>query len=500
VEDYRVRPLIVCFFLSALAAPAQNLQQLTALLRPNALKADVSFLASDALKGRATPSPGLDAAAEYIASEFRRAGLDPAGDNGYFQTAPYVNVTPVVEGIEFSVETSQGSVKARQESMALQQAAAADLNRRAVVIVSSTETAGLIPEQVRGKVLVIDTSQGSRVPAFNMGALTARLQPSLVVLLRSGAAGANASSRLYEAGASPAVAVLSIWDEAVRSALRAGKAGPVGATISAHIPPPTSVPVELRNVIGVLRGSDPILRDTYILVTAHYDHLGAAGSCRPAGDDRICNGANDDASGTASVIEIAEALSSLASRPKRSIVFMTFFGEEIGLVGSGYYAAHPVFPLSKTMADVNLEQLGRTDVDGGSSVGIVNVTGYDYSTLTGFIRSAGEATGVKVPKDEQRNTRYFALSDNRALADAGVPAHTLSVGYDFPDYHRPGDKWPKLDYENLANVDRTIALAVFQVADSLKAPEWNKDMPATERYIKAREASIKDSSGQDRPQ
>jgi Zn-dependent M28 family amino/carboxypeptidase len=354
VEDYCVRPLIVCLFLSALAAPAQNLPQLTALLRPNDLKADVSFLASDGLKGRATPSPGLDAAAEYIASEFRRAGLDPAGDNGYFQTAPYVNVTPVVEG--------------------------------------------------------------------------------------------------------------------------------------------TSVPGELRNVIGVLRGSDPVLRDTYILVTAHYDHLGAADPCRPVGDDRICNGANDDASGTASVIEIAKALSSLASRPKRSIVFMTFFGEEIGLVGSRYYATHPVFPLSKTMADLNLEQLGRTDVDGGSSVGIVNVTGYDYSTLTGFIRRAGEATGVKVPKDERRNIRYFALSDNRALADAGVPAHTLSVGYDFPDYHRPGDKWPKLDYENLANLDRTIALAVFEVADSLKAPEWNKDIPATERYIKAREASIKNSS------
>jgi hypothetical protein len=490
-----MRPLIVCLVLSALAVPAQNLPQLIGLIRPNGLKADVSFLASDALKGRATPSPGLDAAAEYIASAFRRAGLDPAGDNGYFQTAPYVNVTPVVEGIEFSVETSQGSIKARQQSMALQQAAAADLNRRAVVIVSSTKTDMLSPEQVRGKALAIDYSEGVRpVPsnaAINMGALTARLQPSLVVLLRPGASGANVNSKVYEAGAAPEVAVLSIWDEAVRSALSPGKAGPVEATISVHIPLPASVPVELRNVVGVLRGSDPILRDTYILVTAHYDHLGAADSCRPAGDDRICNGANDDASGTASVIEIANALSALGSRPKRSIVFMTFFGEELGLLGSRYYAAHPVFPLAKTMADLNLEVLGRTDVDGGSSVGILNVTGYDYSTLTGFIRRAGEAAGVKVPKDEQRNVRYFALSDNRALADAGVPAHTLSVGYEYPDYHRPGDEWPKLDYENLANVDRAIALAVYEVADSLKAPEWNKDIPATERYIKAREASIK---------
>jgi hypothetical protein len=107
-----VRPLIVCLFLSALAAPAQNLPQLTALLRPNDLKADVSLLASDALQGRATPSAGLDVAAEYIASEFGRAGLDPAGDNGYFQTAAYVNVTPVVEGIK----AREASIKASSPS------------------------------------------------------------------------------------------------------------------------------------------------------------------------------------------------------------------------------------------------------------------------------------------------------------------------------------------------------------------------------------------------
>ena len=89
----------------------------------------------------------------------------------------------------------------------------------------------------------------------------------------------------------------------------------------------------------------------------------------------ICNGANDDGSGTASVIEVANALAALPTRPKRSIVFMTFFGEELGLVGSRYYGAHAIFPLSKTVADLNLEQLGRTDVDGGSSVGLVNVTG-----------------------------------------------------------------------------------------------------------------------------
>jgi Zn-dependent M28 family amino/carboxypeptidase len=177
-------------------------------------------------------------------------------------------------------------------------------------------------------------------------------------------------------------------------------------------------------------------------------------------------------------------------RPRRSIVFMTFFGEELGLVGSRYYGAHPVFPLAKTVADLNLEQLGRTDVDGGSSVGLVNVTGYDFTSLTGELRKAGEATGLHVVKNEQLNVRYFAASDNQALADAGVPAHTLSVGYVFPDYHKPGDEWPKLDYDNLAKVDVTVALAVFRVADSMETPQWNPDIPNTERYIKARRDSL----------
>jgi Zn-dependent M28 family amino/carboxypeptidase len=205
--------------------------------------------------------------------------------------------------------------------------------------------------------------------------------------------------------------------------------------------------------------------------------------------DHIFNGANDDASGTSSVIEIASALAALPTRPKRSIVFIALFGEEMGLLGSRYYGAHPIFPLSKTIADLNLEQLGRTDVDGGTRVGLVNVTGYDFSTLTSVLKKAGEDTGLKVEKDEKNSDSFFARSDNQALADAGIPAHTLSVGYVFPDYHGAGDEWPKIDYDNMAKVDWTIALAAYRVADSTDVPQWNAGNPKTERYVKARAAS-----------
>jgi hypothetical protein len=352
----------------------------------------------------------------------------------------------------------------------------------------ATAVAALTPDQVRGKVLVLDFPEGQNpiVLTRQLPALAARLQPALVVLLRSGGQPTNMSARLREASAAPAVPVLVVWDEQVRTALGAGRPGPVEAVVSVHIPAPTAVLVKVRNVAGVMRGSDPALRDTYVLVTAHYDHLGVRGTGE---GDHINNGANDDASGTASVIEVANALALLPTRPKRSIVFMTFFGEELGLVGSRYYGAHPIFPLEKTVADLNLEQLGRTDVDGGSSVGLVNVTGFDFSTLTDAVVKAGGQTGLQVAKNAQLNERYFAQSDNQALADAGVPAHTLSVGYMFPDYHQPGDEWPKLDYANLALVDRTVALAVYAVADSTDTPQW-KDLPQTQRYIKARQDSL----------
>jgi len=486
--------LALAVFVAAVAAAQTlpgNLQVIASRLTANELKADISFLASDALEGRGTPSRGLEIAAEYIAAQFRRAGLEPAGDHDYFQTAAYVNVTPNAQGMEFSVEGANGTVKAKSISMALQQAAAVDLSKVPMVKVAGSDAAAvsaLAADQVRGKVLVLDFPEGTNaiLATRQLPALAARLQPALIVLLRAGGQPTNMSARLREVTAAPVVPALLVWDEAVRTALGAGRPGTVEALVSVHIPAPTSTPVQVHNVVGVLRGSDPELRDTYVLVTAHYDHLGVRGTGE---GDHIFNGANDDGSGTASVIEVAYALAALPTRPKRSIAFVTFFGEELGLVGSRYYGAHPVFPLAKTVADLNLEQLGRTDVDGGSSVGLVNVTGFDYSTLTDAVAKAGNETGLQVTKNAKLNELFFAQSDNQALADAGVPAHTLSVGYMFPDYHKASDEWSKIDYANLALVDRTVAVAVYEVADSADTPQW-KDIPQTQRYIKARQATL----------
>jgi hypothetical protein len=488
-------------------APPSTAQQLAILLTANGLKADVSFLASDLLEGRDTPSRGLDIAAEYIAAQYRRAGLEPVGDDGYFQTASFVSVTPNTEGLEFTLNANGSMVKANAAFISLQEPVALNLDHAAVMKVAMEDQAAidaLTPEQVRGKVLVLEPSaappsatpspaaaRGGRGGAGIATALAIKLQPAAIVLFsapggRGGGGGRGGNgARLREAStmAAASVPILSIADPAIRTALNAAAA----PAISAHIAAPTVVASKLRNVVGLLRGSDPALNDTYMLITAHYDHLGIRDNGAP---DHIFNGANDDGSGTASVIEIANALAALPTRPKRSIVFMTQFGEEKGDLGSRYYAQHPIFPLAKTIVDVNLEQVGRTDDLEGPRVGAFNLTGFDYTDLPAVFRRAGQQTDIQVIKHEKNSDAYFTRSDNAAFAEAGVPATTLSVAYDYPDYHKAGDEWPKLDYENMARVDRTVALAALDIANNPQAPKWDESNPKTARFVKARAATM----------
>jgi hypothetical protein len=368
----------------ARSAPAipPEIQAAFGRISADSLRGHLSFIASDLLEGRNTPSRGLEIAAEYIAAQFRRAGLEPAGDAGaesYFQTSEW-GVGPVKDNVvELAVDDGKQKMRARADQLA--------------------------------------------------------------------AIGVNVEQR------------------------------PEGANGGSERPV-----VKLRNVVGLLRGSDPALRDSYVIVSAHYDHIGV----RPTGEgDRINNGANDDGSGTVSVIELASALASLKQRPKRSVVFIAWFGEEKGLQGSRYYARHPVFPLEKTVAMVNLEHLGRTDDSEGPRLNSATLTGFDFTDLGQSIRAAGEKTGVDVYKHDKNSDTFFSRSDNQALADAGIPAHTLCVAFIFPDYHNVGDHWEKIDYANLARVDRMIALALVTIADNAEPPKWNESNPKTERYVKA---------------
>lgn len=474
--------------LAALAQTPSLKDHFDSRITVDSLKGDVSFLASDALEGRATPSRGLDLAGEFIASQFRRAGLEPAGNDQYFQTANFETTTVKTEEITVSMDVDGQTITAAAGTMSVQSPAAIDLKAAPVVLTNSDEAAlaALTPAQVKGKVLVVNVSGGM----MRSASLT-KLEPALMVMLpamggrggRGGGGRGPARPVLREAGLT-ATPTLTVTDPKVREALTAKSAA---VTASIHIPAPEKTAVTLRNVVGILRGSDPQLKDTYLMLTAHYDHLGIRDNGTP---DHIYNGADDDASGTASLIEIANGLASLPVRPKRSIIFIALFGEELGDLGSHYYAAHPIFPLAKTVADVNLEQLGRTDDTEGPHVKMFNLTGYDFTNLPAVFNKAGEQTGIKAVKDEKNSDPYFTRSDNAAFAQAGVPSTTLSVAYAFPDYHQAGDEWQKLDYENMALVDRTIALAVVDLANSMAVLKWNEANPKTAAFVKARAASL----------
>jgi hypothetical protein len=438
----------------------------------NDLKGNLSFLSSDLLEGRDTPSKGLDIAGEFIASQFRRAGLEPQ-----FQNAEFETLTPDTTGFSLTVNGA-----AVTEKVTIQNSAAVDIKDAPVYKVESAAVPSL-----EGKVAVLSvpdfSAQGGRENYVTyqkwLAAVVAK-HPLAIIQYTEGSqrrGGGGARPRLVEVeAANKTPATVTIADSA------AAKLFEKKATVSIHANPPTVSLAHLRNVTAILKGSDPELSKTYILVTAHYDHIGV----KATGEgDRIYNGANDDGSGTVSVIELANALATMNPRPKRSILFMTFFGEEKGLLGSRYYGAHPLVPLKDTIAQINLEQVGRTDDTEGPQVSTATFTGFKFSNIPATFEEAGKELGVKVYDNEKVGDSYFARSDNQSLADSGIPSHTLCVAFEYPDYHGLGDEWPKVDYENMAKIDRMVALGVIKMANDPKAPRWNQENPKTEKYVEA---------------
>jgi hypothetical protein len=472
---------IACFTL--LAQPALQLStgpQVEAALdriSADSLRGHLSFIASDALEGRDTPSRGLDIAAEYIAAQFRRAGLEAPVDGGYFQTADFLQLTRVTEGLSLTLDRRGGDpLKLLPPDVTVARGnSAIDLQ---AVPVFKLAAGNSIPDDVAGKAVLAPSRAGA-----NLMRTLRQKKPALILVTGRRSEGVPGHSLVAADQAdTAAIPVVAVRAAAAGNFFESLPVGLTKVTVTIHAPAPRLETVRPRNVIGVVRGSDPQLKDTYIMVTAHYDHLGM----KPAGEgDRIYNGANDDGSGTVSVIELASAIAAMQPHPRRSIVFMTVFGEEEGLLGSQYYARHPVFPLRQTVADINLEQIGRTDDSEGPQVKSATFTGFTYSNLPEFFVKAGKASGVKVYDRNPGNDPYFARSDNQALADAGIPSHTIAVGLEFPDYHQVGDEWHKIDYTNMKLIDRTLALGIISIASDPEPPKWNESNPNATKYVNA---------------
>ena len=484
--------------------PSAAERRALAAITPASLQAHLSFLSADPLEGRGAGTTGLDVAAEYVAAQFRRAGLKAAGDDGFFQTTPRIRLTPTADGYRCRL-SSDGQfldVPSRQFALLAAPGAGAPAVRDIRIDdapVVKVPFGGQFPEQTAdaGRSAIITefpampTDQAERTAWLErrrefLTRLTA-FKPALVVEIRRDPGRSIdyfASRQLIDPQLKGRVAsgppVVALFGDAAAAAFDALPAGPTRASFTVRLSPPVETDAPQRNVIGLLPGSDPKLADTYILVTAHYDGQGT----RP-GPDRVWNSANDNGSGTVSVVEIASALAALGKHPRRSVVFIAFHGEESGLVGARFYAEHPVFPLEKTVAGINIEMVGRTDDTEGDQRKRASVTGFDYSDMGEVFRRAGAQTGVTVFKHPKNSDPYFGASDNQALAAQGVPAHTVCVTFQYPDYHGSADTWQKVDYENMALTVRMIGTGLLILAQSENEPRWDPGVKGASRYLEA---------------
>ncbi len=445
----------------------------------DSMRGDVSFLASDLLEGRDTPSRGLDIAAEYLASQFRALGLKAAGTDGYFQMADYALVQPATTGFVLTLESVGEKFEVKAERVMVTAWKAAE---GALLDVVAVDLAGELPARpaVEGKVVLLK-SAGRMSMASSSKREQIRAMGAAAVMSFTPFLSRRPQLREASAASESLAPAITIQDAELQTKLDA--AGALKASF--NFPAPVVEKLKLKNVVAVIEGSDPAMKNTYIVLSGHYDHTGV--NARGDGD-RINNGANDDASGTSVVLEIARAFQRTGLKSKRSIVFALWFGEEKGLFGSTYYAAHPPFPLKSTVAMLNFEHMGRTDDNEGSTKGRMSMTGFDYTGIGQIMAEAGKTVGIDVFKHEKNSDVFFGSSDNQAFADAGVPAHAVLGCYIFPDYHRPGDEWQKLDYDNMAQLTRVSAIAAWRMANNEKAPAWNQTNPKAAQYVKAAQA------------
>lgn len=220
------------------------------------------------------------------------------------------------------------------------------------------------------------------------------------------------------------------------------------------------------NVVAIFRGSDPTLRNEYVVLSAHMDHVGVG---RAVAGDSIYNGADDDASGTSALIEVAEAFASMPRRPARSILFLGVSGEEKGLLGSEYFSDHPTVPIGSIVANVNIDMIGRNERDS------VVVIGKNYSSLGDVVqRVAAEnqsLLGLAAGDDRWPNEGFFGRSDHFNFARKDIPAIFFFAG-PHEDYHRPSDQVERLDTDKAARVARMVFLVTHVVATDPQRPQW----------------------------
>jgi len=299
----------------------------------------------------------------------------------------------------------------------------------------------------------------------------------------NGAAGEAVAMSLTARGAAAVLEGTGHTLEELNQLVADGKPLPrfaIPGTLKAHAVL-TREPLPSANVVGMVEGSDPALKSEYVIMSAHLDHVGVG---RPVNGDAIYNGAMDDASGIASIIETARLLKASGVKTKRSVIFLAVCAEEKGELGSMYFAARPTVPFKQIVADINLDMFLPL-----YALKVIEVQGLAESSLGESVRQAAKTLGVDVQTDREPEQNRFIRSDQYSFIRRGVPALAFKFGYEFgsPDettrrnwvrdiYHKPADDVNQpVNLEAAALFDRVIMTLLQRVANETARPTWNAD-------------------------
>jgi acetylornithine deacetylase/succinyl-diaminopimelate desuccinylase-like protein len=488
----------------------------------------LTFIASDELEGRDTPSRGLDIAALFIATHLSRWGLRPAGDNGtYFQSIGLRRTTIDAAasqatfggrvfhyGVDFLAQPFAATVSAPAvyvghgwmiKSKGIDAYRGLDVKDK-IVVTHNLLPKGITPNDITGKqgedwanAQLYGQKHGAKavivIPGFAQlanwqQAIRNATEKGIIALEK-----APATPQLPVVVASPQMLALLFRGERQTAAAivdRFGAGDPVPAfqlntnkIISLNVAAKAE-PAVMKNVVAVLEGSDPVLKNEYVALGAHYDHVGMGA---PNGGDAIFNGADDDGSGTVAVLAMAEAFAK-APRPKRSILFVWHAGEEKGLWGAQYFTSHPAVPINQIIAQLNIDMIGRSKKPGDTKPGnkelanpgeVFVIGSRMMSTELGEISDAVNRGYLNLKfnfkyDDPADPNKYFFRSDHYHYALKGVPIIFYMDG-DHEDYHQPSDSIDKIDFEQMEKITRTIYATAWELATRPRRPVVDKALP-----------------------
>ncbi len=422
------------------------------------VRATISFLASDEMAGRDTPSPELTIASAYVAARFRGAGLIGGVDGSFYQTHRVATVAMPNSDIEFKID----GVSAEHFGVL----AALDEDFSFIGSVTEVEIGDDSSAVTFDGAVLVDGGEVSSPREqffFRRQLRSLKQQGATCILIK-----VNADSPMV------AAAIKATRPRLVNPRQRASLPTllvsdfDTSKLVSITIPKRRNGDAEVRNVIGVLPGSDEILEKEAVVFSAHLDHVGSQAGL----EDPVFNGADDDATGVTGVIKLADAFAALKTPPKRTMIFMTFWGEEKGLLGSRHYVNNPTWPLDKIVANINIEMIGRPEAGAAEKCWM---TGWDQSDLGALMAEASDTAGVRIFEHPKFSQMLYRASDNYSFVEKGVVAHSFSAGSLHDDYHQPGDEWEKLELRHMTRVIQGLFVGSLPIANGEVTPKSSRN-------------------------